>query len=49
MKKNETLDELDKMDTSSLGNYYSYLYWGDEGFLDRPGMNKYKEKIKNNN
>ena len=47
--KDKPLEELNEMDTQSLGNYYNYLYWGDDGFLDRPGMEKYKEKLKNNN
>lgn len=45
----KTLEELELMETQVLSNYYNYLYWNDEGFLDRPGMEEYKEKLKNNN
>lgn len=42
----KSMEELESMDTQVLGNYYNYLYWNDEGYLDRPGMEEYKEYLK---
>jgi len=40
MNKNENIENLKEMDTQY------YLFWGDERFLDRPEMKKYKKEIK---